>query len=37
MRTWCAAIAVTALYALALQAVLGGASLALFPDPAHVL
>ncbi|EHP94648.1 hypothetical protein [Methylorubrum extorquens] len=37
MRAWRAAIAVAALYALALQAVLGGASLALSPDPAHVL
>ena len=37
MRAWSAAIAVAALYALALQAVLGGASLALSPDPAHVL
>ena len=37
MRAWRAAIAVAALYALALQAVLGGASLAVSPDPAHVL
>lgn len=37
IRAWRAAIAVAALYALALQAVLGGASLALSPDPAHVL
>lgn len=37
MRAWRAAIAVAALYALALQAVFGGASLALSPDPANVL
>ncbi|UYW31264.1 hypothetical protein OKB92_20055 [Methylorubrum extorquens] len=37
VRAWRAAIAVAALYALTLQAVLGGASLAVSRDPAHVL
>ena len=37
LRAWRAAIAVAALYALALRVVLGGASFAISPDPAHVL
>ncbi|MBA9068697.1 hypothetical protein FHR71_002447 [Methylobacterium sp. RAS18] len=36
-RAWRATIAVVALYALALQAVLGGASNMVSPDPPHIL